>query len=454
MSTPLKNAEKGFMKKLKLLIVDDEELIRDLFEMIIESEFPCEITKASNGQEGIQALKEDTGFDLIISDYTMPLSNGGEVYLFNKEHRNIPFFLFSGGDLCDYKEFNDFYRTNAQNKFFNKPFNDQLFVAAVAKIGAAAETPKEKYTKVKLSYFARHSENAAKVYIKLNDNKFTKIIDDNEMNMPDTELLNHYLRKGIEYIYLEKDFFNLFSRDIFNKFHEKLVGEKKAMAVFEMSGLNFHVSCQGLNEVGISNHLIEKVNEIIEETVDTLLNNASFKDQFTKMCESEKFIFGNSMLIMYMAGRIAKEANLNFPATMKKICAAAFYHDLSLFEVDVQHEGMKLSEITNTRLQKKIQDHPVASAEFLPEINDLVEETRKIIMEHHELPDGDGYPKGLSATQISSLGTLFILSEQISLCLIRNNFSKDRLKDFLTNSEKVFNKGNFSKFYNIARTIF
>ncbi len=122
------------MKKLKILIVDDEEMIQELYEMILETEFDCQFLKAKSGDEAIEKLKEHCEIDLVISDYNMPMGNGGKVYLFNKAQNNIPFFLFSGGELTDYKEFNDFKSVNKDNRFFSKPFNDKEFISAVAQI--------------------------------------------------------------------------------------------------------------------------------------------------------------------------------------------------------------------------------------------------------------------------------------------------------------------------------
>lgn len=119
------------MKNLKILIADDEEIIQDLFEMILESEYSCLTVKVGNGNDAIAALKATPDFDLIISDYSMPEANGGKIYLFNKENTNLPFFLFSGGDLQDYKEFNDLKKSNELNHFFNKPFNEREFLDAV-----------------------------------------------------------------------------------------------------------------------------------------------------------------------------------------------------------------------------------------------------------------------------------------------------------------------------------
>lgn len=126
----------SIMEPFKILIVDDEEMLQDLLELILTAEFDCKTTKASNGLEAIKLLKSGVKFDLIISDYKMPQATGGELCLYNMSHENLPFFLFSGGDLEDYPELSKFKEANRYNSFFNKPFDEKSVVEATRLIYA------------------------------------------------------------------------------------------------------------------------------------------------------------------------------------------------------------------------------------------------------------------------------------------------------------------------------
>ena len=450
------------MKKLKFLIADDEEMIQDLYEMILESEFSCETIKVSNGVDAIAALKESNDFDIIISDYNMPKSKGGDIYIYNKAHQRLPFFLFSGGDLADYHEFKDFKTDSDLNYYFVKPFDDSSLINAVKRVMEKIKTEsspvinsdKNTFMPVRLSYYALHTDKSAEVFIKLSDEKYAKIINHNPENLPESDLLGHYLDKGITHIYLKRDYFDIFLKDVFNKFQQQVFSKKRAESDVEIAGFKFSVSTEGLSEVGIDQILIENVNVVIEETIHSLLNNSHTKEQFKKLCDSDGMIIGHSILIMYVAGRICKETGLNFSTTMKKICGAAFYHDLSLFNLDTQLDHVKITDIISPHDKKIIFDHPGMSADFLPDNYEVVEDTKRIILEHHELPNGEGYPRKLNSNQISPLSCLFILSQEITYCLLRNNFSNERLRDFLKNSSKDYSQGNFLKFYSVAETLF
>lgn len=64
-------------RKWKILIVDDEDLIRELINMALE-EFECELRSSSNTADGFKVAEEFKP-DLIISDVLMPGGTGDKL---------------------------------------------------------------------------------------------------------------------------------------------------------------------------------------------------------------------------------------------------------------------------------------------------------------------------------------------------------------------------------------
>ena len=62
------------LKKLKTLLVDDDELIRDSLSMTFATK-GCFLQVAETAEQGLQAIKEQQ-FDIIISDFRLPGMNG------------------------------------------------------------------------------------------------------------------------------------------------------------------------------------------------------------------------------------------------------------------------------------------------------------------------------------------------------------------------------------------
>jgi len=71
---------------MRILIVDDSAMLRDMLIYALEEGGYKDIAFATNGLEGLQKAKKEQ-FDLIISDVNMPQMNGLEMI---KEIRKIP----------------------------------------------------------------------------------------------------------------------------------------------------------------------------------------------------------------------------------------------------------------------------------------------------------------------------------------------------------------------------
>ena len=65
------------LKKMDLLLIDDDEWIRDSLTLYFESE-GCRITALETAEEGLNIIKQKQ-FDIIITDYRLPGMNGLEV---------------------------------------------------------------------------------------------------------------------------------------------------------------------------------------------------------------------------------------------------------------------------------------------------------------------------------------------------------------------------------------
>ena len=75
LNAPLNQAEND--NQLKILVVDDEEFVRDLLRELLESE-GCAVSTAVGGQE-VLALYESRQFDAVFTDVGMPGMSGWEL---------------------------------------------------------------------------------------------------------------------------------------------------------------------------------------------------------------------------------------------------------------------------------------------------------------------------------------------------------------------------------------
>ncbi|MCH8208621.1 MAG: response regulator [Nitrospinae bacterium] len=88
------------MAKGKILIVDDEEDVREVIKLHLEQEGYDNLLEAENGEEAIKILRSEDNMiqvGLILCDIRMPKVNGVEaIDFFKKEAPGIPVVVVTG----------------------------------------------------------------------------------------------------------------------------------------------------------------------------------------------------------------------------------------------------------------------------------------------------------------------------------------------------------------------
>lgn len=105
---------------IKVLYVDDEPINLKLFQLNFESVF--KITTAESGHEGLEVLKNISGFQVVISDMRMPGMNGLEFIRIAKEDfPHITYFVLSGFEITE--EVAEALNQKLVKRYFRKPLN-------------------------------------------------------------------------------------------------------------------------------------------------------------------------------------------------------------------------------------------------------------------------------------------------------------------------------------------
>lgn len=115
----------------RILIVDDDELFRDMLHDMVSSD-GHEAHDAINGNEALARIT-DTTFDLIITDILMPEKDGIELIMELAQRTTAPpIIAVSGGRRAISREFNlDSARLMGVRATLSKPFTREDLRAAI-----------------------------------------------------------------------------------------------------------------------------------------------------------------------------------------------------------------------------------------------------------------------------------------------------------------------------------
>ncbi len=106
----------------KILVVDDDDLIRDLLFEILDSS-GYEVISAANGNQALDILKQQT-VDLIITDIIMPDKEGIETIIeIRKKYPKALIIAMSGGGQLDANSYLSIAQKLGVARTISKPFD-------------------------------------------------------------------------------------------------------------------------------------------------------------------------------------------------------------------------------------------------------------------------------------------------------------------------------------------
>ncbi len=124
------------------------------------------------------------------------------------------------------------------------------------------------------------------------------------------------------------------------------------------------------------------------EAVRALSSSVDARDRYTH---------DHSNRVSRLACRLARE--MGFPeVTVEKIEGGALLHDIGKIGVDT--EVLSKPGPLDEDEMEMIRQHPRSSADIISRLR-LLRESAEIVAQHHERPDGRGYPEGLMGHEIS-----------------------------------------------------
>jgi len=114
-----------------------------------------------------------------------------------------------------------------------------------------------------------------------------------------------------------------------------------------------------------------------------------------------------SAYLAYILGTVAKYSQ----AKIESAFLAGLLHDIGL--LFIPRNCLDKNKKLNAQEWKEIQLHPIIAFKLLKDVGEFSVTSRKAILDHHERPDGSGYPMNKEEDDISELGSLISLLDDV-----------------------------------------
>ena len=120
----------ALIRDMKILLVDDDEWIRDSLSLFFEAE-GCNLLALETAEEGIEAIKRQE-YDIVISDYRLPGMNGLEFLkkVKDKQPEAVEILITAYGSDEILKEA----KKMGVQDFISKPFTSENVEASLSRL--------------------------------------------------------------------------------------------------------------------------------------------------------------------------------------------------------------------------------------------------------------------------------------------------------------------------------
>lgn len=443
---------------MKILIAEDEADVADLLQIFISLEFPdAEITIASDGKMAMDKLEVLRSVDLILSDFNMPNKNGGDFFLEVRSlFPTIPFILITSEDPKKHDHFIDakhFYH-------IDKPFTEKEISYRIAQIQSKISPRKiisSDYIPIDIRTLLRLSKIHTNLYLKISAVKFIKVMhsgsDFNEAE------LKRFSDKEVDVLYVEKiDFENFikeFRKNVFSRLAwEKIKWEDKVEIFSDDISL--------INKASKIFGWTPAVIELAHENISNVINLIKSEPNFSKLSEMlkdnrNKKLASHSILLSIMLTELAMRMDWQSNGTIEKLTFAAILHDIQLDDdlfADKQTLYMagEMQTLKETPEGNKLLSHSLDAADLTLNWPLCPSDVDIIIRQHHERPDGQGFPMGLASFKIFPLSAAFIMCEDL---IYKSMVDESiQLKDYFISLKEYYSREPFKSIYPKVLEIF
>ncbi len=440
---------------LPFLVVSSSPQLRKILKFVLESNIKADVTELESEEKALLFLKNlSITPSMIVYDYT-PNSFLVEDFVgYLKDNSKGVRIVILVDSIRE--ESRDLLKNIPQIKLIKESdLPNELIKEAKAFFQKSTFINQDEYRRIDMDFLSILDGINKDLFIKLGQDKFVKVFNENEsMSTLDYK---KYRDKGIQYLYLHRDTalwvieqiqkqINIFLKATNFKFVLRAADETPEKR-FEQKILRIE------EEVHIDNDFrltIEKAIENVRATVEKEKRVQTILSSFKENKRDYAFFTQKMNLTCLISCLLAKELDWMSKTTIDKLVYASVLGDITLAVKPHLMQFHRLSDIEKSKQhitdeeRKIFISHPQDSSQLIKRyFSTAPSDTDNLALQHHEMPDGSGFPAGLKADKISPLSALFIVANDFATYYLSEEDTS--LDEFLLRSQARYDFMNFRK---------
>jgi CheY-like chemotaxis protein len=433
-------------EKPYLLLIEADQRMLDLQVAALSYFYSGEVVSARSSAEALEIFTSRDFPELIFADFEI-LRKDLTFYQFVDDNElNLSFVAYTENEESHRLHRNFPYISS----IIDKPFSMKSF-AYIVKGLITSPVIAPTHIPIKLNLILNFASSSFDYFLKLSGTNFVKMFNRGEaLTLQDADRLHS---KGVSELYIQAsdshDFFCMWEKQLEKKGDSALTTSVFMETIEQFEGL--------AKALGWNRQVIQKAQQVAAEAIKQLSTSSRITQELNARLSDPTSTYTRHVgLQTFLLSVISSEVDWVGEQGQLKLAMAALLHDLSVadhYYDDIQTWNAKASDFKDrTPESTKYRLHPLEASKFIEQHPSLPPDLEKILLQHHERPDGSGFPRGLDAKKISSLSSLFILVEDFVEFVEEAEHLETGVTDFITWAKEFYQEGPFERSYETFRS--
>ncbi len=443
------------IQKIPFLVVSASPYMRGILKFVLETLLQVDVTELESEEMALSFLKNlDHKPSMIIYDYTPNAYLLEDFVGFLKDNSKFVRIVVLVDEI------------RAEGKEILKDIHQVLLMEesglpgnlvdeAIKLFSGSPFISESAYCRIDIDFLTKLDGINKNLFIRLGADKFIKIYnEDDNTNVLD---IKKYKEKGIRYLYVNR----LTAMWVIGQI-------QKQINIF-LKANNFRFVLRGASDTPAKRyeqkilrideevHVDAEFKAIIDQAIvniRAIVEKEDKMEHYLTMMKQNKtqyaFFTQKMNLTSVISCLLARQLDWISKTTMDKLVYASVLCDITLavkpdlLKLQSFAEFEKTKENFSEEDQKIFLSHPKDAANLIKRyFSQAPPDTDSLVYQHHETPDGSGFPMQLRAERISPLSALFIVANDFSYYFLTDD--EPMMEDFLLKCQSRYDYVNFRK---------
>lgn len=440
---------------IPILVVSSSPYMRGILKFVLETLLQTEVTELESEEKALLFLKNLQSVPaMIVYDYQSNAYLLEDFVGYLKANQKKVRIIILVDEVRE--EGKELLRDLEQFSLIDEAtLPHSLINEAIALFESTPYVNENGYCRISIDFLSILDGINKNLFIRIGSDKYIKIF--NEDDTTDILDIKKYKSKGIQYLYLTRPTAMWVITQIQNQISIFLKANNFRFVLRGASDSPEKRFEQKILRIDDEVHVDKEFKETIDRAVEKirhLVEKETKVENFLKTLkdhQDEYAVFTQKMnLTSLIACLLAKQLDWISKSTVDKLVYAAVLCDITLavrpqlLSIGSPAEFEKIKDTLSEEDQKLWLAHPKDSAFLIKKyFHAAPPDTDALALQHHEMPDGHGFPLSLKADKISPLSALFIIANDFSYYFLKDD--EPSVEDFVLKAHSRYDFVNFRK---------